>query len=120
MNRDTADSLVRDCLERAIAGEGKAGLVHEIELHGSYLRGAHNPNDVDLIVYYRSDDEMVTEMVRWSCGSSRRNPEAAIVRAIRGGRNRVHIQLVGGPLQSLEIDGPRMTLWRRGKASTPP
>lgn len=57
MKRQKATELVLQVLERAVAGTWPANLATEIRVFGSYMRGALEPQDVDLAYKFKGFDD---------------------------------------------------------------
>lgn len=117
MERKRATGLVRECLERVVAGEGRAGLVHELWLFGSYLRGARAPRDLDVIAFFDPDHDYRERLVQYLLAPSSGDPRRPIATAVAGGRRLIHVEPIDGPARPLrDAFGQTMPLWKRGES----
>lgn len=114
MKRQKATELVQQMLARAVAGEWPANLVTEISVFGSYMRGALEPQDVDIA--YKFDGR---EDPRWP--SYWRNKffagqdaMAAVRKSLRGTSRGISLTLLDGGGAGYE-DIPMLVLWRQGE-----
>ncbi|WP_030794141.1 nucleotidyltransferase domain-containing protein [Streptomyces sp. NRRL S-920] len=112
MKRERATTLLNDMLDRLEEGGWPLDLVDEILVFGSYVRGALNPSDVDVVVEHRRDDRLVSEFVH--ALSYGRDPSASMKRALKG--NSRGLQIHFGERNTLEEEGFELTLlWTRGE-----
>ncbi len=89
-------------------------LVDAVYLFGSYARGALEPNDVDVAVDFRQDEQMHERFVAYLV-SSGRDPRIDLRQALIGRRRGVQFQCGSAERQELEKDGVKMMrLWSRG------
>lgn len=116
MTRREATRLLAACLERVVAGEDGTHVVHEIWLFGSYLLGAPDPGDVDLIAFYEPDLAMRCAVADMVMSGNERNPQREVATALRGEEEGLHIQLMIGPaIAPPALGSGTMMLWRRGE-----
>jgi hypothetical protein len=112
VKRERATTLLNDMLDRLEEGGWPLDLVDEILVFGSYVRGALNPSDVDLVVEHRRDDRLTSEFLHSL--SYGRDPSASMKRALKG--NSRGLQIHFGERKTLETDGFELTpLWTRGE-----
>ncbi|MEU3511314.1 hypothetical protein ABZ733_26165 [Streptomyces longwoodensis] len=112
MKRERATAVVREMLDRLEQGAWPLDLVEEIYLFGSYIRGALEVGDVDVVVQHTTDE-------RWRLDSldamfSGRDSYVVMRQALRGRRRGVSFQFQDR--SALEGEGIELLLlWRRGE-----
>ncbi|WP_181412120.1 hypothetical protein [Streptomyces griseorubiginosus] len=111
MKRERATAVLRDMLDRLEQGAWPLNLVEEIHLFGSYIRGALEVGDVDVVVQHTTDERWKQE----SLGAlfSGRDGYTGMRQALRGLRHGVSFQFQDRC--TLEDEGFQLLLlWRRG------
>jgi hypothetical protein len=84
VKRERATQLLEEMLQRMVAGGAWLDLIEEIDVFGSYARGALEPDDVDVRVDYRPDREASQFWMR--ALTEGRDPQAPMRLALRGRR----------------------------------
>ncbi|MFE7332292.1 hypothetical protein ACFU8W_47050 [Streptomyces sp. NPDC057565] len=109
MKRERATAILNEMLDRLEQNTWPLNLVTEIRLFGSYIRGALEVGDIDVVVDHTTDE-------RWTQQSldalfSGRDGYTPMRRALRGGRRGVSFQFQ--ERRALEGEGIEMLLlWR--------
>ena len=112
MKRERATVVLGEMLDRLEQGRWPAGLVAEVYLFGSYIRGALQVGDVDVAVQHTTDERWVQQSVAAMFGG--RDGYIPMRQALRGSRRGVsfHFQ----ELETLQGEGfELLPLWRRGE-----
>lgn len=112
MKRARATRLLQDMITRLEQGGWPLGLVDEVYVFGSYIRGATEPNDVDVVVEHGTDKQWLGEFLYASVNG--RDPYVGMRQALRGRTRGISFQFRG--LESLRDEGfDLLLLWRRGE-----
>lgn len=112
MKRERATRLLDDMITRLEQGGWPLGLVDEVYVFGSYVRGALEPNDVDVVVEHGTDKRWLGESLYASING--RDAYVGIRQALRGRTRGISFQFRGR--DSLRDEGfDLFLLWRRGE-----
>ncbi|WP_327591538.1 hypothetical protein [Streptomyces chartreusis] len=115
MKRERATTVLREMLDRLEQGTWPLNLVGEIHLFGSYIRGALQVGDVDVVVQHTTDKRWRQESLE--AMFSGRDSYVAMRQALRGQRRGVSFQFQ--ERRALEDEGIELLLlWRRGEPIT--
>lgn len=112
MKRERATAVLGEMLDRLEQGRWPANLVREVYLFGSYIRGALEVGDVDVIVQHTTDKRWLQESLQASIAG--RDGYISFKQALRGSRRGVsfHFQ----ELSTLREAGfDMLPLWRHGE-----
>jgi hypothetical protein len=112
MKRQRAVELVEELLRNLDEqrNEWPLRLIREVNVFGSFARGALEPHDVDLSIEHDMDDEMVRKQV--SLFSRGRNPTSLFRKPLLKGRRGCEVLLNQG--REWADDFFYLTLWKRG------
>lgn len=112
MKREQATTVLREILERLEQGTWPLNLVEEIYLFGSYIRGALEVGDVDVVVQHTTDERWRQESL--DALFSGRDSYVVMRQALRGRRRGISFQFQDR--SALEGEGIELLLlWRRGE-----
>lgn len=112
MKRERATAVLREMLDRLEQGAWPLSLVEEIHLFGSYIRGALEVGDVDVVVQHTTDERWKQESL--DALFSGRDGYTRMRQALRGRRHGVSFQFQDR--RTLEDEGfELLLLWRRGE-----
>ncbi|MFJ4624668.1 hypothetical protein [Streptomyces sp. NPDC088812] len=112
MKRERATAVLCEMLDRLEQSAWPLNLVEEIFLFGSYIRGALEVGDVDIVVQLTADDRWKRESLDAMFGG--RDGYAVMRQALRGRRRGVSFQFQDR--SALEGEGIELLLlWRQGE-----
>lgn len=112
MKRERATSLLVEMIDRLEVGAWPLGLVEEVYVFGSYVRGSLTPNDADVVVQHGTDRKWLDESVYAS--SYGKDSYTSMKQGLRGNRPGVSFQF--GERDTLRAEGFELTLlWQRGE-----
>ncbi|MGP2441350.1 nucleotidyltransferase domain-containing protein [Streptomyces sp. JW3] len=112
MKRERATAVLCEMLDRLEQSAWPLNLVEEIFLFGSYIRGALEVGDVDIVVQHTADERWKRESLDAMFGG--RDGYAVMRQALRGRRRGVSFQFQDR--SALEEEGIELfLLWRRGE-----
>ncbi len=113
MKRERATAVLHEILDRLEQGAWPVNLVTEIHLFGSYVRGAMEVGDIDVVVQHTTDERWVEQAV--SALFEGRDGYIPMRRALRGNRRGVSFQFQEH--DSLVNEGIELLLlWRQGES----
>jgi hypothetical protein len=116
MKRGEATKRIEKVVANAAAGGEYARLADAIWVFGSYVAGALNVNDVDLVVEHRTNDALEQDVLRpFSYGG---NPYRGLDRELRGTWRNVKVVFGRGTKESLERQGGFTFVLIYGAAAT--
>ncbi|NJQ07353.1 hypothetical protein [Streptomyces lonarensis] len=112
MKREHATLLIGEMLDRLEEQQWPVGLVTEVHLFGSYLRGALDVGDIDVVVQHITDTEWLRHVL--SAMTSGSDGYVLLRQALRGRRRGFSFQFQ--QRDSLEAEGfELLLLWRAGE-----
>ncbi|MGG7568722.1 nucleotidyltransferase domain-containing protein [Streptomyces sirii] len=111
MKRERATRLLEDMITRLEQGGWPLGLVDEVYVFGSYVRGAPEPNDVDVVVEHGTDKRWLGESLHASINGG--DPYVGMRQALRGRTRGISFQFRGVSLRDEGFD--LFLLWRKGE-----
>ncbi|MFJ4467360.1 nucleotidyltransferase domain-containing protein [Streptomyces sp. NPDC089424] len=112
MKRERATGLLKDMITRLEQGGWPLGLVDEVYVFGSYIRGALHPNDVDVVVEHGTDEQWLEESLYASING--RDPYVSMRQALRGRTRGISFQFRGR--DTLRDEGfDLFMLWPKGE-----
>lgn len=112
MKRERATMLLGEMLDRLDQGTWPLNLVEEVYLFGSYIRGAPEVGDIDVVVQHTTDERWKQESLDALFNGS--DSYVAMRQALRGRRRGISFQFQ--ERRTLEEEGfELLLLWRRGE-----
>ncbi|GFE27532.1 hypothetical protein [Streptomyces nigrescens] len=112
MKRERATAVLNEMLKRLEQNAWPLNLITEIHLFGSYIRGALEVGDIDVVVQHTTDDCWTEQSLDAFFGG--RDSYVPMRRALRGNRRGISFQFQGrDSLQSEDIE--LLLLWRQGE-----
>ncbi|KOV50847.1 hypothetical protein ADL00_42580 [Streptomyces sp. AS58] len=112
MKRERATAVLGEMLDRLEQGAWPVNLVEEVHLFGSYIRGALEVGDVDVVVQHITDEAWTEHSL--NALLSGRDGYAAMRQALRGRRRGISFQFQNR--KALTKDGfELLLLWQRGE-----
>ncbi|MFG3489996.1 hypothetical protein [Streptomyces sp. NPDC047972] len=112
MKRERATTILNEMLERLEQNAWPLDLVTEIYLFGSYIRGALEVGDIDVVVQHTTDERWTQQSLHAFFGG--RDSYTPMRQALRGNRRGISFQFQGrDSLQSEDIE--LLPLWHQGE-----
>ncbi|MEV0850562.1 hypothetical protein AB0J21_32730 [Streptomyces sp. NPDC049954] len=112
MKRERATAILHEMLDRLEQNTWPLNLVTEIHLFGSYIRGALEVGDIDVVVDHTTDERWTQQSLNALFSS--RDGYTSMRQALRGGRRGVSFQFQ--QRRPLENEGIEMLqLWQHGE-----
>ncbi|MER7966792.1 hypothetical protein ACFT1B_18505 [Streptomyces griseoincarnatus] len=115
MKRERATATLHEMLDRLEQNIWPLDLITEVHLFGSYIRGALEVGDIDVVIQHTTDERWTQHSL--SALFSGRDGYAPMRQALRGNRRGVSFQFQ--ERQALEKEGIELLLlWRQGEPIT--
>lgn len=112
MKRERATATLHEMLDRLEQNTWPLDLVTEVHLFGSYLRGAPEVGDIDIVVEHTTDQQWTRQVV--NALFSGRDGHATMRQALRGNRRGISFQFQQH--QALQDEGIDLQLlWKQGE-----
>ncbi|MBT1105722.1 hypothetical protein [Streptomyces sp. Tu10] len=112
MKRDRATVTLHEMLDRLERNTWPLGLITEVHLFGSYIRGALDVGDIDIVVQHTTDERWTRQAV--DALFSGRDGHTPMRKALRGNRRGISFQFQ--ERQALQDEGiDLLLLWKQGE-----